>query len=128
MSSGLISDDLGQVPRLGLARMAVIWAALIAFALQSYVTQTHFHHPAAHQIASVSSGVANAQAPTPPDEETACPLCHAVAAAGVFIDPAPSAIKAPTLQALAGPRPPVIAGVVLAAASFAWRSRAPPQI
>jgi hypothetical protein len=101
---------------------------LIAFALQAYVTQTHIHSPPIPQIGVASAGSATAQAPTPADEETACPFCQAMAAAGAFVGPPPTAVTLPIVRIEADALPSVVIGLILQAAGFSWRSRAPPQL
>jgi hypothetical protein len=109
--------------RLGARRAAVTWILLLAFALQSYVTQTHFH-PGAFEPATHTS---IRMAPPGGDEAGACPLCQAVASAGVFI--ATAAVMATALAAgfILVARAPAKAGRTATPAGFAWRSRAPPQ-
>jgi hypothetical protein len=99
-------------------RLAVIWTVLLAFALQSYITQTHFHPlPAAAAQAAAPAG----------DEADACPFCEAIAVAGAFFASPPVVFGPPAVEARAAISPPALAGLLVAPAGFSWRSRAPPQ-
>ncbi len=129
MGSGLISGAAAQFPkvgRFGVWRVALTWAVLIAFALQSYVTQTHVHWGT---IAPVASSTGSAiESPQPGDPEaTACPFCQAVAAAGAFVGAAPIAFSRPAVRAEVAAPPPIVVGLAVRAAGFSWQSRAPPQ-
>ena len=110
--------------------MALTWAVLIAFALQSYVTQTHVHWETVSPVAGSTSGQAGpaVQSTQPADPEVlACPLCQAVAAAGAFVDAAPISVSLPSVRVRIAARPPTTASLAVRAAGFSWRSRAPPQ-
>jgi hypothetical protein len=116
--------------RLGVWRIAATWALLFAFALQSYITQTHIHGVSA-AIGPAASGqvfdTTFAQAPAHgEDEAIACPFCQAAAAAGAFFTPPPVQIATSRVQTLAA-HVPFERNQASVTASFAWRSRAPPQ-
>jgi hypothetical protein len=116
--------------RTGAWRLAVTWVLLLAFALQSYITQTHVHPAAAsgHAPAVQLAGKALAQrAPPAGDEALACPLCQAIAAAGTFLAPGLASARAPAALVLLVSSPASVAGIASTPAGFAWRSRAPPQ-
>ncbi len=122
--------QFGDRTRAGAWRFAVTWLLLIAFALQSYVTQTHFHPaPASDQASAVRLvGPPLARnAPQSDQEAIACPLCQAIAAAGAFLAPGlPTALPPATLILLSSSLP-AVAGLAATPAGFFWRSRAPPQ-
>lgn len=109
------------------ARRAATWLLVLAFALQSYVTQIHIHHVSAGSSAIVKV-LSKAPAPRslPGDSGTQdCPLCQAVAHAGAFFAPVTPLLPLPVLW-----------GEFLARATHAqtadgisthdWHSRAPP--
>lgn len=111
--------------------MALAWAVLVAFALQSYVTQTHVHWETIAPVASSSAGSSGSsiESSRPGDsEDLVCPLCQAVAAAGAFVGAAPIAFSLPAARAEAAVPPPIIVGLAIRAAGFSWQSRAPPQV
>ncbi|HXV01726.1 MAG TPA: hypothetical protein VG166_14630 [Caulobacteraceae bacterium] len=114
----------------GGGRLVVTWMVLLAFALQSYITQTHIHDATAPARSAIPAGVSQATvaATSPADQEAiACPFCQAVAAAGAFFA-APPVVPAPPLaQARTVASAPVAIGLFLPSAGFSWRSRAPPQ-
>ena len=104
-------------------RLAATWLLLLAFALQAYVTQTHLH---AHAFQPAPRASAQASSPEG-GQDLACPLCQAVATAGVFLTPGVSAALPPTVSAALLSHAPAQAGRVIGPAGFAWRSRAPPR-
>ena len=112
-------------------RLVVTCVLLFAFALQSYVTQTHVHGASAavgrgavvDVVGKVSAGAAT---PTQ-DDAVACPFCQAIAAAGAFFSPAVVALAPRIVQAEVAVLSPAFAGLAIAPAGFSWRSRAPPQ-
>ena len=120
-----------EIERASFGRLVVTWVLLFAFALQSYVTQTHIHHP---QVAAERGAVvkivgdlsARASAPIQ-DEAIACPFCQAIAAAGAFFSPAAVELPALVARAEAAALSPILVGLAIASAGFSWRSRAPPQ-
>jgi hypothetical protein len=117
--------EAGRIWRLG-----VTFFALLAFALQSYTTQTHIHKPALPGWAGIATALdldvpaKNGKMPAKQDRQN-CPLCQGMAHAGAFVSPAAAAALAPTLSVQ------IIAAVLDAALSFNtlshdWQSRGPP--
>ena len=111
-------------------RLGVTLFALLAFALQSYTTETHIHKPALPGWAGIAAAldldvpVKNGKAPAKQDQQN-CPICQGVAHAGAFVSPAAAAALAPTLSVQ------IIAAVLDAALPFNtlshdWQSRGPP--
>jgi len=109
--------------RTGAWRLAVTCVLLLAFALQSFVTQTHFH-PAA--VSERAPAVQSAATPAGHDA-IACPLCQAIAVAGAFLTPGLSSAQPPAALALLASGPAAVIGLAVTPAGFSWRSRAPPQ-
>jgi hypothetical protein len=106
---------------------AVVWILLLAFTLQSYVTQTHIH--GAHGVAGV--GVMLAKVPghdrSPAGNDAAdCPFCQAIVHAGAFFTPAALVLFLPFVW-VEGVAPSVLAHAISIAAAHSWRSRAPPR-
>jgi hypothetical protein len=111
------------------ARQNVI-ALLVAFAfaLQSFLTQTHLHDTAPAfgngAIINLSTGdpVHKAPADSSPLD---CPYCQAVAHSGAFFLPTAPQLGLPAIR---GERAtlPIIAQVFKSGATLGWRSRAPP--
>ena len=129
MGFGLTRGASAQFPDnrcSGVWRLALSWTLVIAFALQSYATQTHFHiAPLAQAGGATPSAVAS---PSPGDHEAiACPFCQAIAAAGAFVGPAPVALAFPTIREKSAAAAPIVVDLAIRAAGFSWRSRAPPQ-
>lgn len=118
-------------------RLFLVYFALAAFALQSYLTQTHIHFPAQ---GTAGSSLASALKPlpscdksrsapcdhTPAGDDTAkCPLCQAMGYAGQFVTPANlSFILPPQAVSVVSLAPLVFAGPD--GASHNWQGRAPP--
>ena len=128
---GIASAHFPEIGRTGARRLVVTCILLLAFVLQSFVTQTHIHGaPASVGRGSIADAAGKVSAtPSKPthDDGVACPLCQATAAAGAFFSPAVLAVGAPVVQAEAAILSPTFAGLAIAAAGFSWRSRAPPQ-
>jgi hypothetical protein len=76
---------------MGIGRFAVTILILFAFALQSYLIQTHIHgdtDTSAHTCAAQCLTHAPAKAPLPLGKAAIdCPLCHALVNAGAFFVP-----------------------------------------
>jgi hypothetical protein len=86
-------------------RLLVATFTLIAFALQSFLTQTHIHIPQPASAATLVAKIADAEANkqfglqrnTPADkvptndDSVKCPLCQAVGYAGNFVAPSAAA-------------------------------------
>jgi hypothetical protein len=116
--------------------------ALIAFAFQSYVTQTHIHlrQPVsfsasdigapseAKSLHGVAAGPQHTERDKAPanDEPVKCPLCQAVGYAGHFVTPAAAALLLPTAAISILP----LATAILSSRdtpSHNWQSRGPPH-
>ena len=113
-----------QAGRSGASRRWITLALLVAFAIQSYVFQTHVHGLAPQAGTFQQSGAT----PSPgkaPDGAFDCPLCQAITQAGVFLLPAvPFVILARLVSALPTASPMV--RTIAAASARHGRSRAPP--
>jgi Protein of unknown function (DUF2946) len=123
-------------------RLLVAGLALIAFAFQSYLTQTHVHlalpaisaeHSSAGSIAKASGRTLKIHQRTAPrdqgpgeDNPAKCPLCQAVGYAGQFVTPAALALVLPAhAVSTILPAALIVAGVD--APSHIWQGRAPPH-
>jgi hypothetical protein len=117
---------------------------LVAFALQSYITQTHIHiagqvvtggftfadegsNAPQGKAATVAGDRADHGKPPPSDDPANCPICQEMLSAGNYVSPGVVAIPLPTLVTF------TIASVDVArpfisAVSHDWRGRAPPRI
>lgn len=105
---------------------AVTVVVLLAFTLQSFITQTHLHAPSASRSTQVAL-----QAPhpgnAPVDEGTAnCPFCQATIHAGAFFAPATPVLVLPASWIGIALFSPVLA-VRARASAHAWYSRGPPH-
>jgi len=123
-------------------RLLVATLALIAFAFQSYVTQTHIHF--AH-VGSTSAIKLTGRLPSQPiatadkkqigtpsnktpsnDDPLKCPLCQAVGYAGHFVTPASAAlVLALTPIAILRLAIPIVSP--RQSPSHIWRGRGPPN-
>lgn len=114
-------------------RQALIFLALIAFAFQGYVVQTHIHFAPGTFAATdgdehaVSGKTSDHHDKLPPNENPAnCPICQEMLAYGQFVTPSAQALLPPTIAVS------TIAIVETAlpfifAPSHSWRGRAPPH-
>jgi hypothetical protein len=109
---------------------ALTWVLVLAFGLQSYITQTHIHG-AASSFDMPAAGKIFFKTPAPAgsgDRNDAgdCPLCQAIVHAGTFFAPVVLALLLPTswteqfvLIRIASP--------VTGGGAYHWQSRAPPR-
>ncbi len=109
---------------------SLTWLLALAFALQSYVTQTHIHgvsEPTAHAITIDGIGKATSPIDTPTGKRTAdCPLCQAIGNAGAFLTPIIPLVfmLAQSFERVPSRNDHYLLGTAIA---HNWRSRAPPQ-
>jgi len=116
--------------QLGTLRAAVLLAALLAFAWQSFVTQTHVHPaPHVHSLTSIDKAEQALHSKTGEpsrDQPANCPICQEIAHAGLYLLPAQVEFDMPPPAiAWVAVIPPLAAPVRLG--SHIWRSRAPPH-
>ncbi len=111
------------------ARNVLALLVALAFALQSFLTQTHIHHwpqqsdgPAIVQLSTGDPTGGGAPGDSSPLD---CPYCQAIAHSGLFFLPFAPLLRAPvtSAQRIAAP---VTLQVIKSAAVFSQRSRAPP--
>ena len=95
---------------------------LLAFGLQSYLAQAHFHPPAA---ASTSAPTAPDKPPVK-DDPANCPICLGIVHAGSFITPGAAPLLLPSAIVFAFEIAPVL-HKTSPAPSHSWQSRAPPS-
>ncbi len=122
---------LSNTGRTGAQRLCAIWMLLLAFTLQSFITQTHVHRePGGLEAAAIVSiaGHNAAHAPSPKGDGTiACPSCQAIVVAGAFFTPTAPILNLPASLVESALFRLIVVGLAVTAASFSWRSRAPPQ-
>lgn len=124
-----------KAPRPAVSR-AILLVTLLAFSLQTYLTQTHIHlaseRPALLSQVQVDHGKAPSTMPAerrdryPANEDPAnCPLCQELIHAGQFLTPAAAALLLPffstSVMDVAVP-----SKVFIRAVTHVWRGRAPP--
>jgi hypothetical protein len=109
-------------------RLAITFLALLAFSVQSYVTQTHIHG------APASSGIAKAEQPAQPhdrypanDDPANCPICQEILHAGHYVTPAAVAVLLPSV-AVSTIAIVLDVPIALRSVSHSWHGRAPPRI
>jgi len=105
------------------ARRFVVFVAMFAFALQSFIAQTHIHAESPAGIAKIATTSSKA----PADHSQAdCPFCQAVVHVGSVVASAPPLLRLPYswVQTAA-----VIftAGAISGSTAHDWQSRAPPR-
>jgi hypothetical protein len=107
---------------------AIAWLLLLAFSLQSFITQTHIHGTlASHSDAQIVKLLAPSHhTKTPAESPADCPFCQAVTHAGAFFTPSAPALMLPVAwaQTIA---PSLIGEVIDRFSSHPWQSRAPPR-
>jgi hypothetical protein len=109
---------------------ALTWILVLAFGLQSYITQTHIHGSAASfEVPAIGKVFGKTPAPAAPgerDDGSACPLCQAIVHAGAFFAPAAIALFLPVswIEPYIHVLAPALSG---SANAYHWQSRAPPR-
>ncbi len=108
----------------------VTWIVLLAFTLQSFVTQTHMHWSSGAGSGAIVAGSFDGPAPQNKSpfekDKTACPFCQAIVHAGAFFASAAPLLPLPFAWAAHSP-PRLIATKFSAFPAHSWQSRAPPQ-
>ena len=130
----------GRLPIAPTWRSIILIFTLIAFALQSNITQTHIHFSPGALAGSQAIGESKEISGTgatgladrhpdkyPADEDPACPLCQATSLAGLFVTPLAVPVLVPTVFAVVRVSP-IAAFVIVQARSHPWRVRGPPII
>ncbi|MDR3525727.1 MAG: hypothetical protein P4L57_00500 [Rhizomicrobium sp.] len=105
----------------------ITWLAVFAFALQSFVAQTHIHLQTIDQAAATTPLTPGHSKSPADDGSAACPLCQAVANAGAYFAPTTPLLLPPVLQSNAVALP-LLAALLGVGTTHSWRSRAPPQL
>lgn len=119
-------------------RLAIVSVAFVAFALQSFVVQTHIHftqadtarlaaYAASHRIAHSGTGEDHHDKFPANEDPANCPICQEILHSGQFVAPAAHVFLPPTVAVS------IIAIVetelpFVVALSHDWRGRAPPRI
>ena len=118
-----------KIRRMGLASRFVVFVALFAFSLQSYISQTHIQSAAeSFGIIKIADTQSSAPGKTPLDNRPAdCPFCQTVAFAGAFVISVPLLFHIPVMGAERVTSPVAVHAIPIAATRN-WRSRAPPQV
>jgi hypothetical protein len=111
----------------GLGLRSIAWVLLLAFTLQSFLTQTHIH--GAPGIGGFAVVKILSRTPSPvkaPDTGTDCPICQAITHAGAFFTPAaPSVLLSVSwVESIA---PVIIVDTIETISTHPWQSRAPPR-
>lgn len=100
--------------------------ALLVFALQGYLVQTHIHPVPAMALRIVHSSAPAGSGPVDPYDPASCPLCQEILHAGAFVAPVIASLPLQldwivSLAATVLPNPSTIQQ------SLNWQSRAPPR-
>ena len=128
------SGQFGGNVATGIARLRLLatLAFLFAFALQSFVAQTHIHISGSRDSAfsaSPSAGIVPSQdrAPnqTPLDDLSKCPVCQVAIAVGTAVGVAPFCLVQLPAEAIASSLNEVLLPIATAPAHV-WNSRGPP--
>jgi hypothetical protein len=112
-------------------RLAISMFVMLAFSLQSYITQTHIHLKAdtfsSYSKLSNETGKQNPLDKFPANGDPAnCPICQEILHSGQFVTPTAAVLLLPTVAVSIIK---IVADIPVAAQrpSHAWRSRAPPK-
>ena|ERR1700733_691709 len=112
--------------RSGRARRFVVFIAVFAFALQSFIAQTHIHAESLAGIVKIATTSSPDKAPAD-HSQADCPFCQAVMHVGSAVASAPPLLRLPYSWV-------ETAALVFTAVAMSgstahdWQSRAPPRI
>ncbi len=114
------------IPAKPVASRLLTLFALLVFALQGYLVQTHIHRLPSAPQRTVHVSAPAAPGPADPYNPASCPLCQEILHAGVFVTPAIASLPLQLnwivfLAATFVPEP------VTVQRSLNWQSRAPPR-
>lgn len=115
--------------RTSLASRFIVFIAVLAFAFQSYIAQTHIHgqQQSLYGVAKIAAAPSPAPGKLPLDNSsTDCPFCQAINLAGVFVTPAALLLQLPQMW-VADVTHIVLAREASGAPAHDWQSRAPPR-
>jgi hypothetical protein len=107
---------------------AIAWVLLLAFTLQSFITQVHIHGTiggGAAAVETLGSGLSHSKNPAQNDTSD-CPLCQAITHAGAFSAPSAPVLALPVSLAETA-APILLAGAIGTISPHPWHSRAPPR-
>ena len=111
-----------------LERLLFIAFMLLAFTVQTFVTQTHIHATAygAPTALHLTDGPAKPGNLPSNDDSTNCPLCKEILQSGHFVGTAWLVFSLPA-QAASSLEPVAALRPATSHAAFRWHSRAPPR-
>ncbi|MBS0275070.1 MAG: hypothetical protein JSR55_11890 [Proteobacteria bacterium] len=113
-----------KIRRTSTASRLLAFVTVLAFALQSFIIQTHIHGGSLNGPAAISAAPSHSNNPhnkSPAD----CPLCQAVAHTGAFLTPTAAALLLPVwVQSIALC---LVVQAIAVTRTHGWQSRAPPQ-
>ena len=117
--------EYAGVRRSGLARRILVFVAVFAFALQSYIAQTHIHDAVLGGAAKIADTQSPGKAPVH-DSQSDCPFCQAVVHSGAFVASAAPLLLLPFvwIKTIA---PDFAARAAAHTGAHDWQSRAPPR-
>jgi DUF2946 family protein len=112
--------------RSGPARRFVVFVAVFAFALQSFIAQTHIHAESLAGVVKIAGTSTSGKLPVD-HSQADCPFCQAVTHVGSVVATAPPVLRLPyswiETAALV-----VTAVAISPSTAHDWQSRAPPRI
>lgn len=110
-------------------RALLALTCLLAFALQSFVAQTHIHPLVLAPQSAVAAHVVSAPAPLKnktSQDDLSCPACQAAALVGLGIGPTGLLLLLPGVSHMVAPLPEQ-ARAIPQPPAHVWRSRGPPH-
>jgi hypothetical protein len=123
--------DFGRVTAKAIRTMGfrpIVWVLLLAFTVQSFITQVHIHHASAGAIAqsvNVAGDAAGRSKAPDQDSKSDCPFCQAIVHAGAFF--APPQIFVPQIARVEIAPPFLVAIAIESFFPHPWYSRGPPR-
>jgi len=106
-------------------RFAAALLAMLTFAAQSYVTQTHIHFDSAESDIIAAAHVPPGKLPSK-ETPANCPICQEIAMAGHYVTPGATVLTLPSQNVSIVPLE-IVVRFIVEAISHDWHGRAPPQ-
>jgi hypothetical protein len=107
-------------------RLALALLMLVAFTLQSYVTQTHIHLGSTAVTAGIVSDTHGGKSNPLDNETTNCLFCQEMLHAGTFVTPAAVALPLP-IEYASILRLDLALPLLTGAIPHGWQGRGPPR-
>jgi hypothetical protein len=115
-----------EMRRFGPARRFLVFFALFAFTLQSFIAQTHIHAESPASTVKIATTTSAGKAPAD-HSQADCPFCQAVVHVGSVVASAPPLLRLP-FSWVETTTLVFTAVAISSSTAHDWQSRAPPRV